>query len=417
MRTAKRRTSSYVVRLEPEQLAQLRLELAGPPRPPRPPAPTIAEVFERFMTWSRANRQKPASLFTKESLWRCHLKHRLGGKRADELQLADVEDLKAAVRALSAKRTNTMLSVLRKALKLSVKRGELERLPCEIEAVPETTSDFSFYDFDAYAQLIAGAAKMGLRELAVVAIGGDAGLRMGEQLGLQRGDVDLVRRQLHVRRSDSNGELVSPKGGRGRVVDLTQLLVDVLGVLFSRSSSSRSDARVLVTVAGDHMSKAAGEVLSVQRIRTLMERAQRSAGLEVNGNLHQLRHTFCSHLAMRGASTIAIKNLAGHVSISTTERYMHLADAERQRAIGLLDQARRADPETSQRSVATGLSDDPRSNAGRRAVGDQQQQRSTQQEASGTPESAAMTPRRFELLGISKQSQADWLEHLLGSSS
>ena len=393
MRTAKRRTSSYVVKLEPEQLAQLKLELQGPPRPPRPPAPTFSQTFERFLTWSRANKQKPSTLFTKQSLWRCHLEKRLGSRRIDTLTVADVEGLKADVTALSGKRVNTLLSVLRKMLKLAVKRGELELLPA-IERVTEAQSDFEFYDFDVYARLVAGVAKVGLRELAVVLLGGDAGLRMGEQLGLQRGDVDLVHKQLHVRRSDSNGELVSPKGGRGRVVPMTKLLVDVLGVLFTRNPSTRGDARVLVTVAGDHQLAASdvGRALSVQRIRTLMERAQRAGGLEAKGNLHVLRHTFCSHLAMLGGATVAIKKLAGHVSISTTERYMHLADPERSRTIGLLDFAR--------------------SNAG------DGQPRSTQQEASGTPESAALTPRRFELLRVdSDQSQVEWLEHVLGSSS
>ncbi len=369
MRKARGRVSSYVVRLEPEQLAQLKLQLAGPPRPP---APTIGELFERFMTWSRANRQKPSTLFTKESLWRCHLEARLASKRADELQLADVEQLKSELRELSAKRVNTLLSVLRKALRLSVQRGELERLPCPIVPVKETRPDFEYYDFAVYEQLVVAASKVGLRELAVVLLGGDAGLRMGEQLGLQRGDVDLVNRQIHVRRSDSNGELVAPKGGRGRHVPMTDLLVDVLRVLLGRLTSQRSDARVLQTVLGDRQARAAGEPLTVQRIRTLMERAQRAAGLEAAGNLHVLRHTFCSHLAMRGASTVAIKALAGHVSISTTERYMHLADSERSRTIGLLNSRR--------------------SNAG---VG---QPRSPPQEASSSPVSAALTPRRFELL-------------------
>ncbi|MGH9122424.1 MAG: tyrosine-type recombinase/integrase, partial [Acidimicrobiales bacterium] len=56
-----------------------------------------------------------------------------------------------------------------------------------------------------------------------------------------------------------------------------------------------------------------------------MMQAQRRARLEVHGGLHILRHTFCSHLAMRGAPTMAIKELAGHADLSTTMRYMHLS--------------------------------------------------------------------------------------------
>jgi site-specific recombinase XerD len=55
--------------------------------------------------------------------------------------------------------------------------------------------------------------------------------------------------------------------------------------------------------------------------------------------IHRLRHTFCSHLAMRGAPTRAIQELAGHQDLSTTQRYMHLSPAALDGAIRLLDDA------------------------------------------------------------------------------
>jgi hypothetical protein len=54
------------------------------------------------------------------------------------------------------------------------------------------------------------------------------------------------------------------------------------------------------------------------------------------------RHTFCSHLAMRNAPPLAIQQLAGHTSLRTTLRYMHLSPAEKDRAIRLLDEGRKA---------------------------------------------------------------------------
>jgi len=52
---------------------------------------------------------------------------------------------------------------------------------------------------------------------------------------------------------------------------------------------------------------------------------------------HILRHTFCSHLAMRGAAPKAIQELAGHRDLSTTLRYMHLSPAAKESAIRLLE--------------------------------------------------------------------------------
>ena len=72
-------------------------------------------------------------------------------------------------------------------------------------------------------------------------------------------------------------------------------------------------------------------------LRDWLEAAQRRAGLHVMGKLHKLRHTFCSHLAMRGAPPKAVQELAGHESLTTTLRYMHLWPSARDQAIALLD--------------------------------------------------------------------------------
>jgi site-specific recombinase XerD len=71
-------------------------------------------------------------------------------------------------------------------------------------------------------------------------------------------------------------------------------------------------------------------------VKHLVERVARRAQLSDNG-VHRLRHTFCSHLAMRGAPTRAIQELAGHKDLSTTQRYMHLSPAAIEGAIRLLD--------------------------------------------------------------------------------
>jgi integrase len=53
--------------------------------------------------------------------------------------------------------------------------------------------------------------------------------------------------------------------------------------------------------------------------------------------IHVLQHTFCLHLAMRGAPARAIQELAGHKDLSTTQRYMHRSSAATAGAIRLLE--------------------------------------------------------------------------------
>ena len=56
----------------------------------------------------------------------------------------------------------------------------------------------------------------------------------------------------------------------------------------------------------------------------LPRRACRKAGLRQIG-WHVLRHTFASHLVMRGAAMKVVQELLGHATIEMTMRYAHLS--------------------------------------------------------------------------------------------
>jgi site-specific recombinase XerD len=73
-----------------------------------------------------------------------------------------------------------------------------------------------------------------------------------------------------------------------------------------------------------------------------VDHVARAAKVKHRG-IHILRHTFCSHLAMRGAPPRAIQELAGHVDLRTTQRYMHLTPAALEGAIRLLERTDRGE--------------------------------------------------------------------------
>jgi site-specific recombinase XerD len=113
-----------------------------------------------------------------------------------------------------------------------------------------------------------------------------------------------------------------PKGGRLRHLPLTRRLGEAL-----RGARHLRGPQVLCDRAGIPLTQ--------KVVQVLVRRAARQAN--VRPGVHILRHTFCSHLAMRGAPARAIQELAGHQDLMTTQRYMHLSPAALDAAIRLLD--------------------------------------------------------------------------------
>jgi integrase len=300
------------------------LLLHGRPQPKKE-VPTLEEFKDRFLDGhARANRQKPSGIAAKELILRVHLIPILGPKKLDAVTNEDVQQLKARLAKKAAKTVNNVLAVLSVTLKKAVEWGVIERMPCTIKQVPASRPAVRFYDFTEFERLVAAAGATDPRALLLVLLGGEAGLRSGEMVALEWTDVDFVTGQICVQRSAWKGQLTVPKGGRLRHVPMTRRLETAL-------RNARHLRGPLVLQRNE------GGPLTETLVQTLVGRAARRANLKNNGP-HILRHTFCSHLAMRGAAPRAIQEVAGHQDLATTQRYLHLSPAAVEGAIRLLDQ-------------------------------------------------------------------------------
>jgi integrase len=294
----------------------------GPPQVKKE-VPTLKQFAPRFIDGhARANRQKPSGIAAKELLLRVHLVPFLGHKRLDAITNEDVQRLKTWMVVKAPKTVNNALAVLSVLLKKAVEWDVIDRMPCTIRLLPIPKPAATFHDFDQYERLVETAKVIDPVTALIVLLGGEAGLRCGEMIALEWRDVDLAKRQLCIERSDWNGEVTSPKGGRLRYVPLTVRLTAAL-----RDHRHLKGPRVLC--------QDDGKALTRQQVQYRVKRTARKAN--VGDGVHILRHTFCSHLAMRGAPARAIQELAGHSELGMTQRYMHLSPAALDAAIRLLD--------------------------------------------------------------------------------
>ena len=125
-----------------------------------------------------------------------------------------MQRLKAQLEVKSPKTVNNILAVLSVLLKKAVEWDVIERMPCTVKLLRVEKGAAAFHDFEEYERLVDVARAIDQRTYLIVLLGGDAGMRCGEMIALEWGDVDLAKRQLCVRRSDWNGQVGTPKGGR-----------------------------------------------------------------------------------------------------------------------------------------------------------------------------------------------------------
>ncbi len=149
------------------------------------------------------------------------------------------------------------------------------------------------------------------RDTAILLLLYGAGLRIGEALGLDRGDLP------------GGGETtlrVMGKGQKERLVPLLPLVRQALAAYLAACPHVLpADGPLFLGLRGARLQQAVVQ----KRVREL----RHQLGLPGTATPHSLRHSFATHLLGDGADLRSIQELLGHASLSTTQRYTGV-DAE-----------------------------------------------------------------------------------------
>lgn len=141
------------------------------------------------------------------------------------------------------------------------------------------------------------------------------GLRLGEGLNLQVGDVDADRGLVHVHRG---------KGAKDRYIPLPTCTLHWL----RRYWLTHRHKRLLFPADGrKHTGMSTAKTpMSATAVQDAMKLITNKLDFGKKVYTHTLRHSYATHLLEAGVSLKVIQQYLGHTSLQTTMIYLHLTE-------------------------------------------------------------------------------------------
>lgn len=237
-----------------------------------------------------------------------------GGKYLHEITIKDVEGFKTQrLKEVTPATVNRQLSCLKSMFNRAIEWDMFDgKNPvCKVQFSKENNKRVEYLT-DAEIQKMIEVCDDYFRPILITAI--NTGMRRGEILSLKWTDVNFHTDIIYIREA---------KSGEGRAIPMNNNVKNALMgvrknpkseyIFNSRKNEKRND------------------------LRKPFARALLRAGITRHFRFHDLRHTFASHLAMKGVDLNTIRSLLGHSSLEMTMRYSHLSPDHNKRAVAVLD--------------------------------------------------------------------------------
>ncbi len=149
----------------------------------------------------------------------------------------------------------------------------------------------------------------------------DCSLRVSEACSLKWDDINFDRQQLFVYQG---------KGRKDRCITISGQLLILLRI-YKRHYPSED------FVFKTHGRGVVPQPIKPNYVRTILKNALMKACLDHSITIHCLRHSSASHLLENGESLLDVQKRLGHVRLTTTMIYLHVADIEPSKHVRLID--------------------------------------------------------------------------------
>jgi integrase/recombinase XerC len=222
---------------------------------------------------------------------------------------------------LAASSTARALSALRGFVRYLAREGLAEnaaitlvRTPRPAKPVPKALTPDEAAESLGAVETLQQKPWMGARDLALFTLLYGCGLRLGEALGLTRGEAP-----------QSDALVVTGKGNKQRTVPVLPAVTEAIDAYLACCPFKLGPKDPLFVGAR-------GGALNPGVVQRQMRRVRALLGLPDSATPHALRHSFATHLLGAGGDLRSIQELLGHASLSTTQRYTAV-DATRLAAV------------------------------------------------------------------------------------
>lgn len=232
------------------------------------------------------------------------------------------EDIRSYLHWLDRKREKATslarkLACLRSFYRFLVREGLAHRNPAEDIRSPKLPKQLPRVltkdDANALMEFPSGQSPLLLRDRALLETLYSTGARVSEVVGLNMGDLNHADGVVHLR----------GKGRKERMVPIGDAAIEAIETYRKSLRSTITSYRLSAPVFLNHR----GGRLTTRSVASMVARySSRLASGAVSP--HALRHSYATHLLDEGADLRSIQEMLGHASLSTTQKYTHVATAQ-----------------------------------------------------------------------------------------